>query len=105
MDLLRQTNTFIFAAVFGLLMGVIFDLLTLTARMFRRKKAALYIFDGIYCLLCLVGSVLLLLIEGTGRLESYILLGSVLGAVLYFVSISSPVKQYFAKKRALKYKK
>ena len=105
MNLLEQTNTFVFAAVFGMLMGVIFDLLTLTARMFRHKKAALCIFDIIYCGIYLIGSVLFLLIEGTGRLEGYILLGGVLGAILYFVSISSPIKQYFAKKRTLKYKK
>ena len=105
MDLQAQMSTFVFSCVFGLLMGLVFDLLTFTARMFKHKKIALYIFDSVYCVVCFVGAVLFLLIEGTGRLESYILFGAVLGAVLYFVSISAPIKRIIAKKPAAKCKK
>lgn len=105
MDMAQQTNIFVFAALFGALMGLIFDLFTLTARLFRRKKIALWIFDGVYCLVCLIGSVLFLLTEGTGRLESYVLIGACAGVLLYFVSISSLCKRFLRRRHIFYYKK
>ena len=55
--MLQQTRVFVFAAIFGVLAALVFDLFSVTARLFRRKKAALWIFDGIYCVLCFVGAV------------------------------------------------
>jgi hypothetical protein len=105
MDMLQQTSVFVFAAIFGVLAALVFDLFSVTARLFRRKKAAIWIFDGIYCVLCFVGAVLFLLIEGTGQIESYILFGAVLGAVVYFFTVSALFKHIFRTKRVIKYRK
>ena len=95
MDMLQQTRVFVFAAIFGVLAALVFDLFSVTARLFRRKKAAL----------CLVGAVLFLLIEGTGQIESYILFGAVLGAVVYFFTVSALFKHIFCTKRVIKHQK
>ena len=105
MDMLQQTRVFLFAGLFGVLAGLVFDLFSVTAKLFRHKKVALWIFDGIYCVLCSVGAVLFLVIEGNGRIESYVLFGAVLGAVVYFFTVSAWFKRIFCAKRLIKHKK
>lgn len=98
MDVIRQTRMFLFAIIFGALAAIVFDLFTHTAKLFKHKKLILFILDGIYAILCCISAVLFLLIEGDGRLESYVLFGAVLGACLYFFSVSAFCKRFFNKK-------
>lgn len=94
-----------FSALFGALAGIVFDLFSHTAKLFKHKKKAVCFFDGVYCILCFVSAVLFLLIEGNGKIESYVLFGTVLGALAYFLSISTLCKRFFAKKYTFKSKK
>lgn len=98
MDLAFQTRVFLFSVCFGSLAVIVYKTLTSLAKMFKRKTLALIISDLFFSALCFLGAVLFLLTEGQGRLEGYVLFGTVLGAALFLLIFSGGSVLFCGKK-------
>ena len=84
-----ETRVFLFSICFGALVVLVFKTLTCLAEMFKLKKIALAISDIIFSLICFVGAVSFLATEGKYRIESYVLVGMVIGVALFLLIFSS----------------
>ncbi|MBQ3092489.1 MAG: spore cortex biosynthesis protein YabQ [Clostridia bacterium] len=89
--LLEQTRVFIFSAALGLLLGILYDLLSFFPNTFGRRFLR-PLFDILYCLSFMAAFILLVLLEAGGEIRWYIPGGMVMGLVLYFVGFSAYIR-------------
>ena len=69
--LLEQTRVFIFSAALGLLLGILYDLLSFFPNTFGRRFLR-PLFDILYCLCFMAAFILLVLLEAGGEIRWYI---------------------------------
>lgn len=84
-----QLVTFAHAALLGAVCAVVYDLLR-SVRLLRRRSVLLtHALDGVYAALVLLVVFLFALRRGEGELRLYMLLAMALGAIFYFVALST----------------
>lgn len=80
-----QGSQFLLAVIFGAVYGLVYDLL----RGLRRNLRAMTQFaDLLFCLLCLLGNLLFAFYIGQGEYRIFMLIAGLLGALIYFLSLS-----------------
>ena len=83
--LLLQGGQFLWAVALGAALGVVYDLL----RGLRRTLRGLtHLADLLFSLTVLISGLLLALYVGDGQYRLFLLLGTVLGATIYFLTLS-----------------
>lgn len=75
-------------AVFGAALGVFYDLLRAFRIRLRLKRLGTGLLDGLFCLVALVGFLLMLLRHTDGRLRGYLVIGLAAGFFLYRKTLS-----------------
>lgn len=75
-------------AVFGAALGVFYDLLRAFRIRLRLKRLGTGLLDGLFCLVALLGFLLMLLRHTDGRLRGYLVIGLAAGFFLYRKTLS-----------------
>ncbi len=75
-------------AVFGAALGVFYDLLRAFRIRLRLKRLGTGLLDGLFCLVALLGFLLMLLRHTDGRLRGYLVIGLAAGILLYRRTLS-----------------
>ena len=75
-------------ALFGVALGLFYDLLRAFRVHFRLKRMGTGLLDGLFCLAALVGFLLMMLRHTDGRLRGYLALGLAVGFSLYRKTLS-----------------
>lgn len=83
-----QFLEFLYAAVFGLSLGVLYDIIALIRGVFPGKIVLKAILDVFYCVLSAVAFFAFILLTTDGRLRWYVILAIFIGFFLYKNAIS-----------------
>lgn len=86
LSLASQTKGFLLSLGFGLLVGVLYDLLRVIRLCFTKSKTAIFIFDVIFVFIASISSFLFMLTVTDGQLRAFIVLGELLGFFIYYFS-------------------
>lgn len=86
-----QTMVFLEAAVMGVALGAVYDLLRAVRRVLRAGVALTAFCDTLFWLTVLGTLFVFVLTAAAGEGRFYVLLGAALGALLYFMALSPPV--------------
>lgn len=86
--LARQMAFCLSFALFGVALGVFYDLLRAFRVRFRLKRLGTGLLDGLFCLTALVGFLLMMLRHTDGRLRGYLVIGLAAGFGLYRKTLS-----------------
>ena len=84
-----QTRAFLYAALLGAGLGLLYDLLRTIRILLGNGKWLTAGLDLFYCLAAALSFFTLTLLYGQGQVRSYTVAGAVLGAVLYFSGFST----------------
>lgn len=97
-----QTRAFLYAALLGAGLGLLYDLLRTIRILLGNGKWLTAGLDLFYCLAAALSFFTLTLLYGQGQVRSYTVAGAVLGAVLYFsgfshlvLAVLAPVARFF----------
>jgi len=85
-SLSSQTKNFLFSLGFGVLIGVLYDVLRVIRMSISQSKKALYITDFIFVFVSSVATFLFCLTVTDGQLRFYVLFGEALGFFIYYFS-------------------
>lgn len=86
-----QTLVFLKAVVMGVGLGILYDLLRAVRRALHAGVALTAFCDALFWIGTLGAVFIFVLTAAAGEGRSYVLLGAVLGALLYFIALSPPV--------------
>lgn len=92
--LVEETMLFIKACVLGLFLGVIYDLFRIYRIFVKSKPLNVFIQDILYFTIITIITFMFLLVYNDGRLRMFILIGELMGSVIYFFSISIIVLKF-----------
>ena len=70
----------------GFILGLLYDILSLFRRTFRKTGVTVFVVDFCFCIFVAVSSFLLLLGTANGFIRVYLLVAEILGAVIYFLT-------------------
>ncbi len=85
-SLSSQTKNFLFSLGFGVLIGVLYDILRVIRMSISSSKKALYVTDFIFVFVSSVATFLFCLTVTDGQLRFYVLFGEALGFLIYYFS-------------------
>jgi len=83
-----QMTFCMYFALFGVSLGLFYDLLRAFRVRFRLKRLGTGLLDGLFCLAARVGCLLMMLRHTDGRLRGYLVIGLAAGFLLYRKTIS-----------------
>ena len=86
-----QTAVFLYAAILGMGIGLLYDLFRSVRIAFKAKGVLTAVCDLLFCFISFLGLVYFMLTGAQGQLRGYILLGMAIGAALYFCALSDIV--------------
>lgn len=86
--LVDETLLFLKACLLGGILGVIFDLFRIFRTAIKCNTIIVFIQDVLYFTVVTASTFIFLLMYNDGRLRMFILVGELMGSVLYFFSIS-----------------
>lgn len=86
-----QTFVFLMAICFGAALGVVYDVFRVFRVAVPCNRAAVFAQDVFFWLLCAVSSFIFLLYVNTGVVRAFVLLGELVGATLYYVTLGAMV--------------
>ena len=92
-----QTRIFIGAIIIGLCMGGFYDLLRFIRMLLSGGRLLQALLDVLFCIFCLSGFLLFLLVWGEGKLRFFIPGGMGAGLVLYFMALSPVIIEIYSK--------
>ena len=84
-----QTMEFLYAALFGVALGVLYDLLAVLRSYLPQKKAVTVLTDSLFWLIAAVLLLAFVLLVSGGAMRWYVLVGSFFGIFLYKTTISA----------------
>ena len=84
--LASQTRGCLMSLGFGLLVGVLYDILRVIRLTLTKSKIAVYVFDTLFVFLASTGSFLFMLTVTDGQLRAFIVFGELLGFFVYYFS-------------------
>ena len=82
---------FLSALVFGMALGLVYDIFRIFRIMVRCSKTAVLFQDIFFFLICALSTFLFLLYTNSGEIRLFVLIGEVLGAVFYYFTIGTLV--------------
>ncbi|MBR4110090.1 MAG: spore cortex biosynthesis protein YabQ [Clostridia bacterium] len=91
----EQVYIFFTSVVIGAIMGVIFDFFRALRRKGNTKNILVYIQDIIFWLIIAIIIIVSSFIINNGELRGYMLLGYILGAIIYMLVFSKYIKLLF----------
>lgn len=83
-SLSTQAKGFLFSLGFGLIMGIVYDVIRIIRLSFTKSKAALIVADFLYVILCSLASFLFMLTVTDGQIRSFIIIGELTGFFIYY---------------------
>ena len=83
-----QTMVFIVSVCVGTLLGVLYDVFRITRLAIRSGWAVVIIQDIMYLLACTIVTFIFMLRVNSGEIRFFIVVGEILGAVVYFLTLS-----------------
>lgn len=93
--LVDQVYIFFSSVIIGAVMGVVFDFFRALRRKGNTKNILVYIQDSIFWFIIAIMIIVSSFIINSGELRGYMLIGYILGAILYMVLISKYIKFLF----------
>ena len=85
-----QLRRFLLACVLGIILALLYDLLRLIRRSFRNRKGITVLSDFLYSFLALSAFALFVLLPCEGDIRLFLIIGTSLGMLLYFLTASKP---------------
>lgn len=85
--LAEQTLAFLYACVLGAVLGTLYDLFRILRLAFPAGRGMLFIQDLLFWILCSIASFLFLLTNSDGVVRVFLLIGELLGGVLYHYTL------------------
>lgn len=89
-----QTRIFLLSIGLGFLLGFLYDIFYISRLAFTKSKYAVYIQDFIYLLICSFATFIFILSLSSGVVRYYILVGELLGWLIYYLSTGLFVVAY-----------
>lgn len=89
-----QTKIFFLSIGLGFLLGILYDIFYIFRISFTKGKISIYIIDVFYLLSCSFITFLYILSVSSGMVRIYILIGEILGWIIYYVSSGYFVVKY-----------
>lgn len=89
-----QTRIFLLAAVMGLGLGFVYDVLRAVGRALRRGRGLRAAMDIAFCLVGFLALLWFMLAVGKGEFRGYIPLGAGAGMTLYFLALSGIMRAW-----------
>ena len=84
-----QTFVFLFSCVLGAGLGLLYDIFRIIRLAAPCGKVAVFFQDILFLLACTAATFLFLLRESAGEVRIFILVGEILGAVLYYLTFGT----------------
>lgn len=84
-----QTMEFLYAALFGVSLGILYDVFAILRSYLPAKKIFAAVFDILFWCIAIVGLLAFVMLVTGGRMRWYVLAGSFLGIFLYKSTISA----------------
>lgn len=84
-----QTMEFLYAALFGVALGVLYDIFAILRSYLPAKKVFSAVFDVLFWIIAIIALLAFVMLVSGGRMRWYVLLGSFLGIFLYKCTISA----------------
>lgn len=81
----------------GFVLGAVYDFIRIVRLFVSSKKIFIFITDIFFMLFCAASSYLLFIAVLNGRIRGYAVVGEIIGAVMYFLSIGSVIYPFFRK--------
>lgn len=91
----EQVYIFFTSVIIGAIMGIIFDFFRALRRKGNTKNILVYIQDVIFWLIIAIIIIVSSFIINNGELRGYMLLGYILGAIIYMLIFSKYIKLIF----------
>lgn len=91
----EQTKIFALSLGFGFLIGIFYDVLRLFRLLCSNSKKVFMVFDLLYTLAAAIATFLFLLTVTGGSVRAYVLLGELLGFLIYFVTLGTLLSTFF----------
>lgn len=88
MELTHQTLLFLEACLLGFLLGGVYDLFRILRLAVPHGKILVFIEDVVYFCVLTLASFIFVMTENNGLLRGFLLFGELLGAILYFFTLS-----------------
>lgn len=92
----EQVYIFLSTLLIGAIMGVIFDFFRALRRKGNTKNIIVYLQDIVFWLIVAIIIITSSFILNNGELRGYMLIGYLLGALLYMLTLSSYIKSMFS---------
>lgn len=89
---------FLEACFIGVLFGVFYDVFRVIRLAFKNPSVLVFFEDLVYFILLTITSFTFIVIKNDGYLRAFLLIGELLGLILYFFAISSPITALFKNK-------
>lgn len=91
----EQSKIFALSLGFGFLIGIFYDVLRLFRLLCSDSKKVFFVFDLVYTVAAAVATFLFLLTVTGGSVRAYVLLGELLGFLIYFVTLGTLLSTFF----------
>lgn len=91
-----ELQIFIYSCIFGSFLSLVYDLFRIL-RLFMCKFWSVFIQDMIYFLISGVGTFLFILYFNFGEIRFYILVGEIIGWLIYYLTFGSLFYKHFSK--------
>lgn len=91
-DSVNQTAEMLAMIYCGIVIGIVYDLLGVFRRLFRRYKIAIHITDLVFCAASLLIACVFIFYTTEGRLKIHLLFGILIGILLQFFGIKPIIK-------------
>ncbi|MDP4151945.1 MAG: spore cortex biosynthesis protein YabQ [Bacillota bacterium] len=84
----NQAVVFLLSVALGFVLGFIYDIFRILRIAVRTKGIGVFIEDMLFWIICAVAVLLFLFVFTSGEVRMYTFIGTALGAVIYFMSLS-----------------
>lgn len=91
MNIANEVFVFFEACVLGILFGALFDAFRIIRLSFKNPKSLIFVEDVLYFTVITLASFIFIVIENSGSLRAFLMIGEILGGIFYFFTISIPI--------------
>ncbi len=88
MDITHEVFIFFQACILGAFFGALYDVFRIVRLSFPNPKFLVFIEDVLYFLIITLASFTFIVIQNSGYLRAFLVIGELLGAILYFFTVS-----------------
>lgn len=87
----KQLFDFLLAMLVGGLLGAVYDLFRISRLTFGGGRVGIFFQDLVFFLFCTIVTFLFLVVDNSGEIRAFLLVGELLGALLYFFTLGKLV--------------